>query len=214
MKFLFLTILLISCTSEKVDNEIEVPPAIEKSEGSGIPESSVSEENTGGCLGKSCFSGNAQIVFLPTTNQYELRSNGKAVGILPLSFDNEGGEMQKISLLKTRSQYVVIYQYGSVDIGSKVESFARHNLAKKWSLDVPGFNLGFATKGNALYVGVIDFAGKIDLKKGKYVWKQTGLFKKYDYNGPDYIRVYEKEVRFISGTKIIKMDKNTGKILP
>lgn len=215
MKFILALLLASACaTDPSTSQEVEVPAPLAKEDSQGVPESEVDLEVTGGCWSSSCHSGGAQLVYLPLTRQYELRVKGEKARFLELGIDLSVQDVEKISLLKTSSQYLVIYQYGSETMSSKVESFDRKDLHKRWALDVPGFNLGFAAKDNALYVSCIDFAGKIDLKKGKYLWRQSGLYKKFDYNGPDHIRIYEREVRFISGTKVIRMSQKDGKILP
>lgn len=218
MKFVLVAALLTlaACAEKAVSPDVvEVPPSVAKTESSGVTESLVSQEYTGGCWEKSCFSDDAQVVYLPASKQYELRRKDKKIGFLKLDIDVNAYEVEKLTLLKTASQFLVIYQISDGETGSgRVESFGLKDLAKRWTLVIPGFNIGFAASNNSLYVSCIDFIGKIDLKKGKYTWKENGLFKKYDYNGPDRIHVMSKEIHFISGTKVLKASPQTGKLIP
>lgn len=212
---LLILLLAVACAHQTEEPSApEVTPEEEKMESSGVPESDVAGERTGGCWEQSCISGNAHLVYIPEKDEYELRVKNKRIGVLPLSKESEA-YVEKISLLKTKTQYVLIYQaHDGESAGGRVDSFDQKTLQRRWSAVIPGFNLGFAAKANALYVSCIGFAGKLDLRQGKYLWKLEGLYEKHGYNGPDYIRVYDKEVRFISGTKVIKVNPKTGKLIP
>lgn len=52
-------------------------------------------------------------------------------------------------------------------------------LTRKWCTRIYGFNV-MASVGpdNSLYVGSIDFVGRIHAVDGKYVWQHRGLYKK------------------------------------
>lgn len=161
--------------------------------------------------------------------RYRIESNGQGLRVAPNSGTTRfrlklGKGFYVASLLFLEHQESVILLCGVSDSdagGGAIYSLGRGDLRLEWMADIPGFNVGEAlVEDNYAYITAIGFISKLDLRTGRYVWKQGDLFEKnHSFNNFDVPKITGNRVIFKGAgpyghsPTTIEVDKRSGKIL-
>jgi hypothetical protein len=100
---------------------------------------------------------------------------------LPL---DTGLHIERLGFMRFQTDPVLLYQQTDNEGASGwVARFDSAGLQLRWSVRVPGFNVGYALlDGSGLYVTCFGFVGKLDLATGTYIWRHDDLYKTEGFN--------------------------------
>jgi hypothetical protein len=119
---------------------------------------------------------------------------------------------------------LLIYEISDGESGwGAIVRLAPRSLVVKWHVNLPGFNLSKGTiEGSRLYQAGFGFVGAIDLTRGTFVWKHSGLYDRprQSFNAFQPPEPAGREVIFreepVSHTtnppRVIRVNKVTGKM--
>ena len=140
---------------------------------------------------------------------------------LPLA---RNSRIDRVLYAEFEDDLLLVYEVSDGESGwGTVVRLARRSLTLKWRLNLPSFNISLGTIENArLYQAGLGFVAAIDLRRGKFVWKHTGLydqqrqsfnaFLRPDVIGPEVI-FRENPIEDAAGSpRLIRVVKGTGKI--
>lgn len=133
-------------------------------------------------------------------------SKGKETSF-PL-FIPKGFDLEK-SFAQSHGIYEVIsYQYANgEEAGSQVQVIDSNGMKVMWRKEIPGFNMAKPlVAGEAIYVALVDYIGKLDLKTGKVLWKKEGIHSSHEFIGTDKIILKNGIVHFSDKLKVRAAD--------
>jgi hypothetical protein len=119
---------------------------------------------------------------------------------------------------------LLIYEISDGESGwGTVVRLVPRSLAMKWRLNLPSFNVSVGTiEGSRLYQAGMGFVAAIDLTRGTFVWKRSGLYEQLTQSFHAFQRpeVAMREVIFrekpignaTNSPRTIRVQKNTGRI--
>ena len=116
---------------------------------------------------------------------------------------------------------VVMYELTDEEAGwGTVVSYDRSKLRARWKLHIPDFNIGQSlVEGNFAYVTGVGFIAKLDMRKGRFVWQQKGLYqRKISLESFKLPQVEGNTVVFTSedahgNSRVIRVNKLSGRII-
>lgn len=101
-----------------------------------------------------------------------------------------------------------------------VVSYDQSTLSARWRLHIPDFNIGQSlVEGNFAYVTGVGFIAKLDMRKGRFVWQQQGLYqRKISFESFLLPQLEGNTVVFTSergqgDRRVIRVNKLTGRII-
>ena len=163
--------------------------------------------------------------FVASGRNYTIRSDGwtesgsptilRRFFQLPLG---RPGRIDRVYFLEHENDLLLIYEVTDEDYGwGYIARLDQVKRAPKWTTPIEGINFGPATvEGGYAYLGSSSVLGKVDLRSGKYVWKQTDLKNNVpsiaSYGAPSILgdRVVFRQTR---GKGLVEVEKATGRLL-
>jgi hypothetical protein len=134
-----------------------------------------------------------------------------------------GEEIIHVSFSKYEGDLLLLceatYDDGGFGLVARIE---QPSMRARWKQRVPAYHLKALREGGSLYLAAMGFVGRLDLRKGVYVWKHGDLFETRD--GQAYFESFEvpevagDTVSFreaaVSGrpSKTVRVNKKSGKI--
>lgn len=116
----------------------------------------------------------------------------------------KGFEIEKVFKQSHGNYEVISYQYSNgEEAGSQIQVINSKDMKLIWRKEIPGFNLAQPLiKGDAIYVALVDYVAKLDLKSGKVLWKKEGIHSSHEFIGSDEITLKNGVVHFSDKLKI------------
>jgi hypothetical protein len=135
-----------------------------------------------------------------------------------------GEEITRVYFAKYGNDLLLICEVSYGDGGRGfVARLEQPSMRASWKQRVPGYNIVAAREGESLYLAAMGFVGRLELRKGEYLWKHGGLNRAAD--GPPLFESFElPEVRGdtvsfreagVTGrpAKTITVNRKTGKLI-
>jgi hypothetical protein len=163
--------------------------------------------------------------FTASSRNYTIRSDGWTESgsptILRRFFQlrvGRPGRIDRVYFLEHENDLLLIYELTDEEYGwGYMVRLDQVKRAPKWITPVEGINFGPATvEGGYAYLGSSSVLGKIDLRSGKYVWRQADLKNNVpsiaSYGAPSILgdRVVFRQV---GGKGRVEVEKSTGRLL-
>jgi len=116
---------------------------------------------------------------------------------LPLA---KNSRIDRVLYAEVEHDLLLIYEVSDGESGwGTIVRLATRSLTLKWRLNLPSFNISLGAIENArLYQAGSGFVAAIDLRRGRFVWKHTGLYdqRKQSFNAFSRPEVIGSEVIF------------------
>ncbi|PYS82880.1 MAG: hypothetical protein DMF67_11190 [Acidobacteria bacterium] len=150
------------------------------------------------------------------------RENGGPVRRFNLRLES-GEEISHVYFSKHGSDLLLVCEVAYGDGGSGfVARLEQPSMRARWKQRVPAYDIKALREGDSLYLAARGFVGRLDLRKGVYVWKHGDLFE--TRGGQAFFESFE--VPEVAGdtvsfreaavsqrpAKTIRVNRKTGKI--
>ncbi|PYS75698.1 MAG: hypothetical protein DMF66_18815 [Acidobacteria bacterium] len=134
-----------------------------------------------------------------------------------------GEEISHVYFSKHGSDLLLVCEVAYGDGGSGfVARLEQPSMRARWKQRVPAYDIKALREGDSLYLAARGFVGRLDLRKGAYLWKHGDLFETRE--GQAYFESFE--VPEVAGdtvsfreaavsqrpAKTIRVNRKTGKI--
>src|SRR5947209_5563960 len=151
------------------------------------------------------------------------REGGRLVRRFNLRLET-GEEITHVYFSKYGADLLLVCEVAYGDGGRGfVARLEQPSMRARWKQRVPAYNIAAAREGESLYLAASGFVGRLDLRKGAYLWKHADLFE--TRGGRGYFESFE--VPRVSGdtvsfreaavagrpAKTIRLNKKTGKVI-
>jgi len=136
----------------------------------------------------------------------------------------ENARIDRVLYGEVQGDLLLIYEISDGESGwGSVVRLEPRSLVVKWHVNLPGFNLSRgAVEGARLYQAGFGFVGAIDLMRGSFVWKHSGLYDqlRQSFNafqppelvGREVICREEPVSQTTNPVRVIRVNKVTGKM--
>ena len=137
---------------------------------------------------------------------------------LPVERDSH---IEHIYYFGNSNALVVMYELTDEEAGwGTVVSYDRSTLRARWKLHIPDFNIGQSlVEGTFAYVTGVGLIAKLDMRKGRFVWQQKGLYqRKISLESFELTQLEGNSIVFTSqdahgNRRTIRVDKLSGRII-
>jgi hypothetical protein len=159
---------------------------------------------------------------------YTIAANGQVSTVVTnaqkksFKLDVDEGFIEKLSFMEYKGDLLLLAELSDHDSGwGSIYSLSSKNSRLNWKAHIPGFNIGEALiEKNHAYITAIGFVAKVNLKNGRYIWKNQDLYKRSDsFNNFAQPQIKGRKVIFRGEAilakvqKSVVVDKISGKIL-
>lgn len=116
----------------------------------------------------------------------------------------KGFDVEKVFKQSHGNYEVISYQYSNgEEAGSQIQVINSKEMKVEWKKEIPGFSLAKPLiDDGAIYVALVDYVGKLDLKTGRVLWKKEGVHSSHEFIGSDEIILKNGVVHFSDKLKI------------
>lgn len=132
----------------------------------------------------------------------------------------QNSTVERVYFMEYEGDLVLLYEVGDKKYGwGYLARLDQPERKFRWVTPINGFNVGPAiVEAGSVYFSSANVIGKVDLRSGEYVWKQTEFEKKYQ---PEF---FEFRLPFLAADRVmfeealaegrtIELDKNSGTII-
>lgn len=132
----------------------------------------------------------------------------------------QNSSVERVYFMEYEGDLVLLYEVGDKKYGwGYLARLDQPERRFRWVTPINGFNVGPAiVEAGSVYFSSANVIGKVDLRSGEYVWKQTEFEKKYQ---PAF---FEFRLPFLAADRVmfeealaegrtIELDKNSGAII-
>jgi hypothetical protein len=166
-------------------------------------------------------------VFTTADRNYTIRHDGRGESysnkILRRNFElrvGPGAKLERLYFAEYQSDLLLLYEVTDGRSGwGYLLCLDQVKRQTKWLLPIEGVNIGPAViEGNNVYLSAADFVARVDLRSGKYAWRDKELEKSYAPTFGEFLqpivttdRVLFKEDK--EEGRVVEVDKGSGQVM-